>query len=362
MKAIFIALALSSWLCHSLQAVTGGSVVVYTTWPGSGNVTNVPPGLTNVVSVSAGLADALALRDDGTVTAWGANDFGITNIPVGITNVAAISSGWYFHLALRTDGTVMTWGYPLTGAPSGLSNVVGIAAGGHQFCLALKRDGTIFAWGYSGYGQTNVPADLTNAVAVAAGLDHSLALRVDGTVAAWGDNTFGAAQVPNGLSNVVAIAAGWSQSYALRADGTVAAWGMDATNLPASLTNVAAIAAGWDAGKEVLFNDGGLLWNWAQLSNVTAIARGHFFAVAVTNTGRMQFGLPERLIGPFWRNGSFNATVLTLPGQVYSLQYKNRLEDDHWSLLPLLIGNGQLRQLRDPNATVPQRFYRLLRW
>src|SRR5689334_1206931 len=124
MKAILFTFTLSGWLCHSLQAATGGSVVVYTTWPESGNVTNVPPGLTNVVSVSAGLADALALRDDGTVVAWGANDFGITNVPVGLTNVAAISSGWYFHMALRTDGTVTTWGYALMGAPSGLTNVV----------------------------------------------------------------------------------------------------------------------------------------------------------------------------------------------------------------------------------------------
>ena len=35
--------------------------------------------------------------------------------------------------------------------------------------MALRDDGTVAAWGYNGYGQTNVPADLTNAVAIAGG-------------------------------------------------------------------------------------------------------------------------------------------------------------------------------------------------
>jgi len=46
--------------------------------------------------------------------------------------------------ALKSDGTVATWGaclYP----PTGLSNVVAIAAGnGHS--LALKEDGTVVGW------------------------------------------------------------------------------------------------------------------------------------------------------------------------------------------------------------------------
>ena len=46
----------------------------------------------------------------------------------------------------------------------------------YQHNLALRADGTVVAWGSPIAGRTNVPAGLTNVVAIAAGSDHSLAL------------------------------------------------------------------------------------------------------------------------------------------------------------------------------------------
>ena len=69
----------------------------------------------------------------------------------------------------------------------------------------------VTAWGGNLGGETNVPPDLTNVVAISAGYDFSLALNADGTVAAWGTNSSGQTSVPTGLSNVVAIAAGYDQ-------------------------------------------------------------------------------------------------------------------------------------------------------
>ena len=195
------------------------------------------------------------------VVAWGYNNYGQTNVPSGLSNIVAVAAGDYHSLALRADGTVAAWGSYYNGLAGyipmttlwGLSNVVAVAAG-NSLSLALRADGTVVAWGYSDNGQTNVPTGLGNVVAVSVGLGHSLALRADGTVAAWGSYYARSAHdkdvpvtVPAGLSNVVAVAAGGGYSLALQADGTVAAWGYNysgQTNVPFGLSNVVAVAAG----------------------------------------------------------------------------------------------------------------------
>ena len=48
---------------------------------------------------------------------------------------------------------------------------------------------TAIAWGSNSNGQTNVPLDLTNAIAVGAGAVQSLAIRQDGTVSVWGGDS-----------------------------------------------------------------------------------------------------------------------------------------------------------------------------
>jgi hypothetical protein len=92
---------------------------------------------------------------------------------------------------------------------------VAIAAGG-EHSLALKSDGTVVAWGNTNFGQTNVPAGMSNVMAIAAGDAHSLALINDGTLVSWGDNTYGQTNTISegpGLA-VKLIAAGGNHSMA----------------------------------------------------------------------------------------------------------------------------------------------------
>lgn len=179
-----------------------------------------------------------------------------------------------------------------------------IAAGGAHN-LALKADGTILAWGDNVYGQTNVPASATNVVAIAAGGWHSLALKADGTVSAWGDNDY-----PNGN--------GTNRSYSGQA------------TVPANLTNVAAIAAGG--------------WHSLALLGAAPPARN----VLLTNTA--------------WRANQFSISLPTQSGRVYVLEHKDSLSAGNWTAMPPQPGNGGLEKLTDPAATVPARFYRVLRW
>lgn len=206
---------------------------------------SVPSGLTNVVAVAAGTDHSLALLRSGHVVGWGNNSYGQTNPPSNLTNAIAIAAAGNISAALRNDGTITVWGTGSPVPPPDLTNVTAIAVGGHG--LALRQNRTVAAWGSNASGQTNVPATLTNVIAIAAGDSHYLALRSDGTVVAWGNNSYGQTNVPPGLSNVIAIAAGAGHSLALLADRTVVGWGSHyggQTNPPVGLSNAVAIAAG----------------------------------------------------------------------------------------------------------------------
>jgi hypothetical protein len=105
----------------------------------------------------------------------------------------------------------------------------------------------VVAWGDNSAGQTRVPANLRNVVAISAGFDHSLALTASGTVVAWGGNTYGQRTLPR-LSGVNAISAGQYFSLALLNNGTVRAWGRNnfgQLNISSRVTNVFSIAAGY---------------------------------------------------------------------------------------------------------------------
>ena len=315
-------MAAYSVIVSSAKGTTLSSNALLTLWPLLGwgrddyGQADIPGGLTNVTGIAAGLFHGLALRGDGTVTAWGAGasntgvlpDYGQSSVPGGLTNVTGIAAGFHHSLALRADGTVVAWGAGTTNtgpspyfgqaiAPAGLTNVLAVAAGAFH-SLALKSDGGVVAWGDNDSGQTDVPSGLTNVTAVAAGAYQSLALKSDGTVVAWGDNDFGQTDVPDGLTNVAAVAGGFGHSLALRADGTVVAWGNNnagQTNVPVGLTNAVAVEAGI-AHSLALRSDGTVVaWgnsSYGQtnippgLANAVAIAAGSYQNLVLESDGR----------------------------------------------------------------------------
>ena len=99
----------------------------------------------------------------------------------------------------------------------------------------LQSNGMVTAWGEGGDPVvTNLPASLSNIVAIAAGEEHALALTAGGNVTAWGGNTYGQCNVPTNLlsGKVMAIAAGATHSVALKNDGTVVVWGDNSDEKP----------------------------------------------------------------------------------------------------------------------------------
>ena len=349
------------------------------------------------------------------IVAWGDNTFGETNVPTAATNVQAIAAGSGFSLALRNDGTVIAWGRNgATNVPSGLTNVVAIAAGYGQ-SLALKSDGTVVGWGTngeSGQVETNVPSAVTNVLAVACGADHNLVLKANGSVYAWGLNYAGQTNVPAGLSNVVSIAAGFTSSFAIRDDGSTWLSGSasNAFNTFSSNVVAAAVVSAGEQGIAILGNGTGSAWGfatgtnvvisnamavapvsianqagavwiltrngqltglatenllaeflgqtnvWMNLSNVLAIASGYMHHLAIVGDS-----LPhpiEPLCSAGTSNGQFIIQQPTSLGRSYFLEWKNSLLDG-WQLFPPLPGNGSTQILADPNPPPLQRFYRV---
>lgn len=323
------------------------------------------PSVSGITSVAARGRFTLALKNDSTVWAWGQNmqgqlGNGTTNTPGvntpgqvdSLTGIKAIGAGRSHSFAVKNDGTVWAWGennYAQLGngtnvnsyvpvQVSSLTNVTAVT-GGDGFSLALKADSTVWSWGalplfgggpsYAlGIGNTtgqgsNIPVQvhgpgdvgfLTGIVAIAAGYQHALALKSDGTVWAWGMNADGwlgdgtntnrsfPVQVSS-LSNIIAIDAGEEHSIFLRNDSTVWTCGKSnngqlgngssstGSNVPVTIsyyTGFTSIAAG--ESHCLALNGDGSLYTWGRNSN-GQLGRGTFqstFPVPDVATGACQ--------------------------------------------------------------------------
>lgn len=208
---------------------------------------SIPASATNVTAIGVAGNYSVALRADGSLVAWGTNFGGSLLFPTSASNVITLAAGAFHTLALRADGAIVGVGRNDSGQiniPGGATNVVAIAAGDYH-SLALRADGSVIAWGSNGWGQTNVPPGATNVVAITAGSLHSLALRADGTIVGWGDNSKGQISLPASATNVVAVAGGQRHNLALRADGTLVGWGENTfgqLNFPPDATNILTVA------------------------------------------------------------------------------------------------------------------------
>jgi alpha-tubulin suppressor-like RCC1 family protein len=346
----------------------------------SSGLTNVPPGLTNVLAVAAGARHVLALKGDGTVAAWGADDSQQTDVPANLSDVVAIAAGPNRSLALTADGTLTAWGDSGSAQrtmPPNLTGVVAIACGATH-TLALQSGGTVTAWGDNSYGQTIVPSSLSNTVAIAAGTYHSLALQANGTVVAWGSYYDGnrgqtvTMTAPTSLTNVIAIASGAHHALALRAARTILGWGDNSygqqTPPFGGVSGIVALAAG-DYYSLALKANGTLAF-WGDSSARPAVLTGLRNVTAISGRGTTLLallgdGLPVTaapLFNPSLTSSGFNLFVPTQSGRVYSLEFNDSLQPDAWALLPLTAGNGGTIKLTDPVTAAGQRFFRVRRW
>ncbi len=232
------------------------------------------------VKVSAGTEFTMALKSDGTLWAWGANNYGQLGATTPSSSTVPIQVGtdsdWKdvvcgsFHiLALKTDSTLWSWGFNASGQ-LGLGNTTNVSAPqqigtDHDWAQidcgtihsgAIKTNGTLWMWGYNLYGQVGNASNSDALSPVQIGTSntwkkislggiHSLGIieqAAQNVIYSWGYNLSGQLgignntdmNVPTPLSlpinqvfNWKTISAGFQFSTAITQDGTAWTWGFN---------------------------------------------------------------------------------------------------------------------------------------
>lgn len=195
----------------------------------------------------------VAVRDNGTIKAWGNSDNGgelpDPNTPPG--DVTAVAWSMAAFAALRHDGSVVAWGDPGLGGKvppliAGLRDIRHLCTAG-QAIAALRANNSVVAWGVGVNGgliPDNI-GQLKNIRHICATATAFAVHLADGSVRTWGDVTRGGS-VPAAIGRLTNIAEVINNHDAFAArltDGSVVAWGNDSTGglLPENLNHVARI-------------------------------------------------------------------------------------------------------------------------
>ncbi|MBU5615194.1 RCC1 domain-containing protein [Geomonas azotofigens] len=304
----------------SLAIDQGGRHTVYAGIASGGIYKTVAP------QIAEGAGFSAVLKSDGSVWAWGRNDYGQLG-----------------------DGTRTDKALPVR--VKGLAEVVSITAHSNH-ALALKKDGTVWGWGESVngvfgpgtvdgtvYSTPIMIGGITDVTAVATGMRHSLALKRDGTVWSWGDNSLGQlgtgdsadsnpqpAQVTGG-TGAIGVAAGNYYGAFLNGDGTVWAagsnisgelgngrWDFDRHPVPALVPGLSGVAALSGAENQVLaVTSGGWAYQWGNVTSAQGSSGSYSGGIYASPYRRPEFSGAAAIVADNLHN-----LALTSSGAVWS--------------------------------------------
>ncbi len=209
------------------------------------------------VSVALGGEHALAIRADGSLWAWGQNNYGQLGdgsdtfqaepVKVG-EGFAQVAAGHFHSAGIRKDGSLWLWG----GNQRGQIGVGSMAAlrsppvqvpGEYQsvslgiyYSAAVLANGDLMAWGQSNHGfgrgveddRSNRPQLIgTGFARVSVDDSHGLAITATGDVWEWGWRHRGTRQLlPVRVgSGMASISTGGGENTAIDRDGSLWVWG-----------------------------------------------------------------------------------------------------------------------------------------
>lgn len=221
----------------------------------------------------------VGVKTDGSIWTWGTNDKGQLGIGTTVNNTTPTTplggigdwvkcaASFQSSAAVRENGTLWAWGSNVNGALGTLeatsasrSSPITVAGGGttwtnvfggiSPYYFALKSDNTGWAWGVNANATLGdaTTVDKSSPVAIfgsyswkslAGGVQHAAGIQTDGTLWTWGGNSAG--ELGNGTTigrtTPVPVAGGgtlWKQvscgyrcTGAIKTDGTMWTWGFN---------------------------------------------------------------------------------------------------------------------------------------
>lgn len=183
-------------------------------------------GLQNIIAISSGNLYSLALDSNGDVWAWGLNsanylgvgstdDYVFTPKKVlGLSDIVEISVGEDSSMALRSDGRILAWGANNFGqlgigttSPASSPTMIGAleniksVVSTEDRSFAFDINGNLWAWGKNTYGglgdgtkisrNTPVKLAISDVISISGDEDSTVAIKKDGSVWTWGRNSTG---------------------------------------------------------------------------------------------------------------------------------------------------------------------------
>ncbi len=231
--------------------------------------------------VTAGDGSTYAIKEDGSLWAWGWNESGQlgigadgpekTAVPQQVgtdTNWKSVVSGQAYAFFIKEDGTLWAVGdnsKGIQGVGDGIGHKVPTQIGTDnnwvsvavtrffgRSAIGLKSDGTLWAWGegemgalgLGGYANQSTPKQIgtdTDWKQASVGASHTIALKKDGSLWGWGFNDCDQltslpqnVKVPTQIgteTDWVEVFAVDRSSYGIKADGSLWAWGANDNNM-----------------------------------------------------------------------------------------------------------------------------------
>ena len=307
-------------------------------------------------NLQQGSSHTLAIQTDGSLWAWGNNNYGQlgngsflnSSVPVQIgtdTTWVKVLAGALHSLALKSDGTLWAWGNNAFGQ-LGIGTLinantpvqVGTANNWTDFStyeshnLATRSDGTLWAWGKNNFYQLGLGnnQNRTSPVQVGSGnqwhspsvgYQYSFALQQDSSLWGWGNNNAG--QLGNGnigtfnpnpiqigaSSKWTQISSGREHSIALQANGTLWGWGMNFFGQLGQGNNSFQITS-----PVQITND----------SNYTFINNGHYYSMAM-RADTVLLGWGQNFSNVLFTNDNSDRNLPTPVGCAASTNYYQTL-------------------------------------